>query len=303
MYKYNYFCAVKDKIMDSRRKISVMGILNVNEDSFFPGSRIRPGDPDQAVLMAGKMIEEGADILDFGACSTRPGSDPVDSETEWKRLAPALKAVRNAFPAIPISVDTFSSSVVERAFDLVGRILVNDISAGEDDPAMLGTVGRLGLPCVAMHKRGTPRTMASLTTYGKVTEEVLAYFRTFAEKAERAGISEWYPDPGFGFAKTVEQNYELLRNLKAFLSLGHPVLIGISRKSMIWKPLGITPEEALPATSALHLEALREGASILRVHDVAEAVRTVGLYRRLYPTESLPESGPGSRAGLSGESV
>ena len=267
--------------MESGRKISVMGILNLTHDSFYAGSRIGTADPERAVRKAEQMVSEGADILDFGACSTRPGSIPVDPETEWKRLSPALRAVRDALPETRISVDTFRAGVVERVHDLIGDFLVNDISAGEDDPAMLGTVGRLGLPFIAMHKRGTPATMDTLATYGDVTAEVLQYFRIFADKADCFGISDWILDPGFGFAKTVDQNYELLRNLSAFGEFRRKVLVGISRKSMICKPLGITPEEALPATSALHLEALRGGASILRVHDVAAAVQVVGLYRHL----------------------
>ena len=269
--------------MDSGRKISVMGILNLTDDSFYAGSRIGTADTARAVRKAEEMVAEGADILDFGACSTRPGSIPVDPGTEWKRLSPALRAVRDAFPGIRISVDTFRSEVVRRVHDLIGDFLVNDISAGEDDPAMLETVGELSLSYVAMHKRGTPATMDSLALYEDVTAEVLRYFREFAAKAERAGITDWIADPGFGFAKTAAQNYELLRNLPSFGVLGKPVLVGISRKSMIYKPLGITPEEALPATSALHLEALRGGASILRVHDVAAAVQVVGLYRLLNP--------------------
>ncbi len=161
--------------------------------------------------------------------------------------------------------------------------MINDISAGEDDPLMLPTAGRLGLTYVAMHKRGTPRNMQSMTDYGNVTEEVVGYFNDFALKAEEHGIGDWIIDPGFGFAKTVEQNYELLRNLARFSEVpgNRRILVGVSRKSMIYKLLGITPEESLPATQVVHLAALQSGADILRVHDTAEAVRTIEMYRRL----------------------
>ncbi len=283
VYKYNYFCAVQDRKMESNRKISVMGIINLTDDSFYPESRIRPSDTAGAVRRAIKMVEEGADILDFGACSTRPGSVPVSPETEWERLAPVLDEVRKALPGVRISIDTFRSSVVKRAHALIGDFLVNDISAGEDDPSMLETVGRLSLSYIAMHKKGTPETMDSLAQYSDVTGEVLQYFRDFGTRAAQSGITDWILDPGFGFAKTVGQNYELLRNLSSFQELGRPLLVGISRKRMVWELLGITPEKALPATSALHLEALRGGASILRVHDVPEAVQVIRLYRELNP--------------------
>ena len=272
--------------MDKNRKIEIMGIVNITDDSYFSASRClgsdgRP-DMDAVILRIGRLIGEGADIIDIGACSTRPGSDPVGEDEEWRRLRPVIEEMKVSFPDATLSVDTYWASVVRKVHDLWGRFIVNDISAGEDDPEMLGTVGSLGLPYAAMHKRGTPKTMQSLCDYGgDVTGEVLRYFAEFAEKAENAGVRDWILDPGFGFAKTVEQNYELLSGLDRFTAFGRKILVGISRKSMIYRKFGITPEESLPQTQVLHFAALQKGADILRVHDVAEAARTVELYRIL----------------------
>ena len=244
------------------------------------------------------MLEQGADIIDIGGCSTRPGSDPVGEAEEWRRLEPVLDALWRRFPDLRISIDTYWASVIEKAWALLTRIerdsagaeksrgnihqrlIVNDISAGEDDPGMLPLVGRLGLRYIAMHKRGTPKTMQGLCDYDDVTQSVAEYFRDFALRAAAAGIEDWALDPGFGFAKTVEQNWELLRNLHRlsdaeFGGRKRDILVGVSRKSMIYRLYDITPEEALPQTQILHYEALRQGAAILRVHDVAETVRSV----------------------------
>lgn len=275
-----------DSQMDKNRKIEIMGIVNITDDSYFSASRClgsdgRP-DMDAVISRIGRLIGEGADIIDIGACSTRPGSDPVGEDEEWKRLCPVIREMKVSFPDTTLSVDTYWASVVRKVHDLCGRFIVNDISAGEDDPEMLNTVGSLGLPYAAMHKRGTPKTMQSLCDYGgDVTGEVLRYFAEFAEKAENAGVRDWILDPGFGFAKTVEQNYELLSGLDRFTAFGRKILVGISRKSMIYRKFGITPEESLPQTQVLHFAALQKGADILRVHDVAEAARTVELYRIL----------------------
>ena len=272
--------------------IHIMGILNLNEDSFFAASRTRA---DEAASRAQRLFEEGADVIDLGACSTRPGSKQPDVEEEWRRLEPALmeiaenalplsgggQAPGRAFPAI--SIDTFRAEIVRRVYDTVGPFLVNDISAGEMDPEMLQTVGRLGLPYVAMHMRGTPETMQSLTDYDDVVAEVIRYFKDFSRKAADAGISEWILDPGFGFAKTIGQNYELMRRLNEVKeAFPQEILVGISRKSMIYKVLGITPEEAMPSTQVLNFAALEKGATWLRVHDVAPAVQTAKLYSTMY---------------------
>lgn len=266
-----------------------MGIINITDNSCYAESRCLDGsgndDLGRIVSRAAKMIGDGATILDIGACSTRPGSNPVGEEEECRRLEPALKAIRQEFPEIAISVDTYWPSVVRRTFDTIGPFIVNDVTAGEGmydkSDEMLRTVAGLGLPFVAMHMRGDPKTMQSLTEYDNVTAEVLDYFRQFASKAEAAGVKDWILDPGFGFAKTIEQNYQMLRELDHFAELGKRILVGMSRKSMIFRKFGITPEESLPATQVLHYKALCLGADILRVHDVAEAVRTVALYREL----------------------
>lgn len=281
----------------------IMGIVNLTDNSYYAASRClgADGSPDleKVLQRVGRMLEEGADIIDVGACSTRPGSEPVGAEEEWRRLSPVLRALWGRFPRLTVSIDTWWAEVIGRAHDFAAelfggvagdggrtdevrkRLIVNDISAGEDDPRMLPLVGRLGLTYVAMHKRGTAATMQGLCDYDDVVEDVLDYFREFSRKAERFGIGNWILDPGFGFAKTVEQNYALLRALGRFVELGRPVLVGVSRKSMITKLHGITTEEALPQTQVLHFVALQAGAAILRVHDVAEAARTVRTYLTL----------------------
>ncbi len=263
--------------------VKIMGIVNLTDDSYFADSRCLASDGNlketvaNAVARTGKMLEKGASIIDLGACSTRPGSDPVGEEEEWRRLGPVLEALRSQYPEARISIDTYWASVVRKAYELIGDFLVNDISAGEDDPEMLPTVAELGLEYVAMHKRGNSKTMTSLCQYEDVTAAVADYFQAFSEKAASMGIDRWILDPGFGFAKTVEQNYQLLRELDRFQVFGRPILVGISRKSMIYRYFGITPEEALPATQVLHWYAKEKGAGILRVHDVAEAARTLAL--------------------------
>ena len=258
-----------------------MGIVNLTDDSYFSASRCT--SPSQAFSLASRLVEEGASILDFGACSTRPGAEAIGAEEEWRRLKPALEAVRKEFPDIRISVDTYWSEVVEKTFDTIGDFVVNDISAGEDDPRMLSVVGRLGLAYVAMHKRGNPKTMQSLTDYDDVTSAVIDYFSEFSDRAKQAGVNDWILDPGFGFAKTIDQNYQLMRDLGRFKAVfsSRRLLVGVSRKSMVYRLLGISPEESLPATQVLHLHALQNGADILRVHDAAEAARTLSLYRML----------------------
>ena len=262
-----------------------MGIVNITDNSYFAQSRCLGNDGkadiEKTIARISKMLEEGASIIDIGACSTRPGSDAVGCEEEWRRLEPVLDAVRTAFPDIRISVDTYWSEIVRRTHRLVGDFTVNDISAGEDDPDMLGTVGELGLDYIAMHKRGTPKTMQSLCHYNDITSEIKDYFENFSHKARQAGIRNWILDPGFGFAKDIEGNYELMRGLDKICPPERKILVGVSRKSMIYKLFNISPEEALAQTQVLHLAALQKGADILRVHDVAEAARTVSLYRML----------------------
>lgn len=254
-----------------------MAIVNLTDDSYFAESRCL--DVEAALGRISVLLDEGADIIDVGACSTRPGSMPVGEEEEWRRLEPVLKSVRERWPDLQLSIDTYWSSVVRKAYALVGDFIVNDISAGTIDPQMLPTVGELGLTYVAMHIKGTPETMQAMADYQDVTAELVSYFSEFAMKSEIFGVKSWVLDPGFGFAKTIAQNYELIRNLAEFNRFGRPVLVGVSRKSMIYKRFNITPEESLPATQVLHMQALINGASILRVHDVAEARRTLDIYR------------------------
>lgn len=281
-------------------EVDIMGIINVTGDSFYSGSRYLGEDGTPAVerilSTAEKMIAEGATIIDIGACSTRPGAEPVGEEEEWRRLEPALSALWTRFPDIHISIDTWWSSVIIMAhrlmLEIAGRaepeLIVNDISAGEDDPGMLPAAGRLGLRYIAMHKRGTSSTMQGMCDYDNVTEDVTRYFQNFGTKAAAAGVKEWILDPGFGFAKTMEQNYRLLAGLGSFsrpglFGSGTPprILVGVSRKSMIYRLHGISPEESLSQTQVLHLAALERGATILRVHDVAEAARTVRTFNAL----------------------
>lgn len=254
-------------------QVKIMGIINITEDSFFSGSRVSTQEEIEARIS--QMVAEGADILDFGACSTRPGSTPISEEEEWRRIALALEgyksyAEREGFSPT-LSIDTFRSEIVRRAYDQVGSFIVNDISAGEDDTRMLSIVGELGLKYIAMHKRGTPATMQQHCDYEDLVGDIIKYFEEFNMRAAESGVEEWILDPGFGFSKTIEQNYQLLEELERFKVLGREILVGISRKSFIYKRLGITPEEALPATTQLHRLAIARGANILRVHDVAAA--------------------------------
>ena len=268
--------------MDRNRKIDIMGIVNLTDDSYFAESRCV--DVAAALRRVSLLLEEGADIIDIGACSTRPGSVPVGAEEEWRRLEPVLKAVKEAFPHARLSIDTYWASVVRNAYDLIGDFIVNDISAGEDDPDMLPTVGELGLTYIAMHKRGNSQTMHQMTDYQDVVAEVKSYFDDFSAKADSFGIKDWILDPGIGFAKTIEQNYELIKRLEELKTVhtcqgnSPHILVGLSRKSFIYRYLNISPEGSLPATQVLHLAALQNGADILRVHDVAEAVRTRAIY-------------------------
>lgn len=259
----------------------IMGILNLTPDSFFSGSRSQTSK-EMLILKASQMIQEGADILDLGGYSTRPGASEVTEEEEIKRVIPAVEWISEAFPSVLISVDTFRANVA-RAAVLAGAQLVNDISAGNLDSKMLGTVGQLDVPYIAMHMRGNPKTMLEKTNYSDILVEIMNYFSEKVANCKANGIKDIIVDPGFGFAKTVEQNYEILRNLDYFLALSLPILVGVSRKSMIYKTLGISPEEALNGSTALHMYALSKGANILRVHDIKEAKETLNLYKQLHP--------------------
>ncbi|MBO7305669.1 MAG: dihydropteroate synthase [Bacteroidales bacterium] len=266
-----------------------MGIININSNSFFKESRFTNSAAIEKRIHS--MIEDGADIIDLGACSTRPGSTPITAEEEWDLLKDALNVIKKNFTAynIRFSIDTFRSEIVKRAYGEIGDFIVNDISAGEDDINMLKLVGELKLEYIAMHKRGTPENMQELTSYPNgVVNEVIEYFKNFDQKAAEFGITNYVIDPGFGFAKTLEQNYELFNGLPTikeelyqFCKKKRDILVGISRKSMIYKALNILPDESLEATTALNLQALLLGANILRVHDVKQAKQCCRLYELL----------------------
>ena len=267
----------------------VMGIVNVTPDSFFSGSRNTT--PEQVRTRVIEAVSAGAQMLDVGGYSSRPGAADVSPEEEFERVASAMRIIREIDPEMVVSVDTFRASVVGRVVAEFGAVIANDISAGELDREMIPTVARLKIPYLAMHMRGTPSTMQSLTEYrdDDVTAEVVRYFSHKVDECVAAGIDDIILDPGFGFAKTVEQNFELLGRMGDLRILGRPVLAGISRKTMIWKTLGIEPEEALNGTTALHWECLRQGAAILRVHDVAAATEVVRLF------EAFRNAGRGCR--------
>lgn len=258
----------------SRRQ--VMTIVNVTPDSFFAGSRTPDWlDVERRVREA---VEAGASVIDVGGYSSRPGADEVSPEEEWRRVDLGVGAVRSLSPDLPVSIDTFRSSVAARAIHKYGKVIINDISAGELDPLIVDVAAEHDVPYVAMHMKGDPRTMQSMTDYRDIVAEVVDYFRERTAQLRERGVRRIVVDPGFGFAKTLEQNYELLRGLHRLAELGYPVLAGVSRKSMIYKMLGTTPAEALNGTTALHWECLRQGAVILRAHDTREAVEVVRMF-------------------------
>lgn len=252
----------------------VMGIINTTPDSFFTKSRLMA--IDEVIDRAGKMLQDGATILDLGGQSTRPGSELVEASEEIERLIPCIEAIHKIFPKAIISADTFYSSVASNAVD-AGASIINDVSGGSMDENMLQTVGKLGVPYICMHMRGTPQTMQNLTSYTDLVKEVINYFIQKMDDCKNAGIKDVILDPGFGFAKTIPQNFELLNKLEYLKILDKPLLTGLSRKGTIWKTLGITADEALNGTTVLNTIALMKGASILRVHDVKEAVEAIKL--------------------------
>jgi len=257
----------------------VMGIINATPDSFFSGSRFT--GIDNILHQAEKMLIEGADILDIGAQSTRPGSELITVEEELKRVIPGIKAISKEFPESILSIDSFYAEVVKEAVD-AGASIVNDISAGSMDKKMIETVASLSVPYLLMHMKGTPQTMKNHAVYENITREVLDFFIAKTNELKQSGIQDIIIDPGFGFGKTIEHNFELLKNLSVFKMIDKPILLGISRKSMIYKSLGITVADALNGTTILNTIGLMNGASILRVHDVKEAKETVELLRAMY---------------------
>lgn len=260
------------------RRSHVMAIVNVTPDSFYFGSRTT--STEDILSRVERVIAEGATIVDIGGYSTRPNAAEVSLEEEWSRVRRGLEAVAKVDAGVVVSVDSFRAEIIRRAVEEFGEVIVNDISAGEHDAEMLGVVAKYDLPYVAMHMRGTPQTMQSMTEYeGGVVSGVVEYFGGRVEEIAKAGVrrERIILDPGFGFAKSVAQNYELLGGLDSLRALGYPILVGLSRKSMIYKPLGITPEESLPGSLALAWEVLRGGSAILRVHDVRETAQILAL--------------------------
>lgn len=255
----------------------VMGILNATPDSFHSGSRV---NRDNAMAMAADMIQQGADMLDLGGQSSRPGATKIGPDQEWERIAPILQGLVDRWPRMTVSVDTFHAKVAEKAIR-AGARMVNDISAGTLDPDLPHVVAKHGVPFVMMHMQGTPKTMQVAPHYQDVVSEVCAHLSERVGYMRSLGIEQLILDPGFGFGKRIEDNYALLSRLLELQGLGCPLLIGLSRKSMIYKALNLTPEEALNGSTALHAWALERGASILRVHDVAPAVECVRLHQYL----------------------
>ena len=259
----------------------VMGIVNITPDSFYSGSRVT--DEQTLITRVRQMLVEGADVLDIGACSTRPGSEQVSPQGEMERLQWALDIIRREAPDAIISVDTYRAGVARQCVEQWGVDIINDISGGTIDEAMFATVAELKVPYVLMHMRGTPDTMASMTDYNDVTADVLEWMARGIDELRQMGVADVIADPGFGFAKTMEQNYELLERLEVFHALDAPLLVGVSRKRMIYTPLECTADEALNGTTAINTIALERGAHILRVHDVkaaVEAVKIVNLLRQ-----------------------
>jgi len=260
-----------------------MGIINVTPDSFYDGGQTVT--KRNILLQAEEMLNDGATFLDIGGYSSRPGAEHISETQEIERVSEAISAILEAFPQAIVSIDTFRSSVAKAAVDH-GASIINDISGGELDDKMLITVAKLQVPYILMHMKGTPQNMVQQAMYKNVTKEVLFYFSEKIAKARSLGINDVIADPGFGFAKNRKQNFELLSNLDQFTTLDVPYLVGISRKSMIYRTLQTAPENALNGTTALHSISLLKGASVLRVHDVKEAMECITLLQNLVPTAS-----------------
>ena len=268
---------LKNQIISLQKPI-VMGILNATPDSFYEGSRTKT---EKDILQkASQMLEEGTTILDIGGYSTRPDADDISIDEEIKRVVPTIETIKKEFPKAIISIDTFRSEVAKKAVE-AGADLINDVSGGSLDKKMFETVADLKVPYILMHMRGTPQTMKTLTDYENIMAEIMTYFQERILKLKSLGVNDIILDLGFGFAKTIEQNYFLLKNLSIFHHLELPILVGVSRKSMIYKRLDISAFEALNGTSVLNTVAIQNGAKILRVHDVKEAVQAIQLLEYL----------------------
>lgn len=269
------------KLIDFSEPV-VMGIVNVTPDSFYDGGKLT----DEKVLLSWveKMVNEDVSFIDVGAVSTRPGSKLVSTKTELERLLPAVHAIRKNFPEIPLSVDTFRSWVAVRVIDEIGPIIVNDISGGTLDSKMFETIGKMNVPYVLTHIQGTPQNMQEEPHYDDVVKEVSTWLSERVKKLTKFGVKDIIIDPGFGFGKNIQHNYDLLNRLDSFKVFQLPVMVGLSRKSMLWKWLGIKPEEALNGTTVVNTMALLGGADILRVHDVKEAAEAIEILKALKST-------------------
>ena len=263
----------KSKQLDISTPV-VMGIVNTTPDSFYNESRKQC--IDEALTLTAKMLSEGATFIDIGGQSTRPNSEAITVDEELKRVIPIIEAITVKFPEANISIDTYNACVAKKAIE-AGAMMVNDISGGTIDTNMFETVAKLNVPYICMHIKGTPQTMQQQTNYINVVEEVKDFFSDKIKQAEQVGIKQMVLDIGFGFAKTTEQNFELIKNLKQFQLLQKPLLLGVSRKSSIYKTLGITAQEALNGTTILNTISVLQGANILRVHDVKEAMEVIKL--------------------------
>ena len=273
LFSTNKTLKIRGRLLDLSTP-AVMGVLNVTPDSFYDGGRY---ENDDALLMqVEKMLEEGATFIDVGAYSSRPGAKDIPPQEELKRAVRAINLTLKKFPDAILSIDTFRSDVARAAIQ-AGASLINDISAGELDARMFRTVADLDVPYVAMHMRGNPGTMNTLTSYQNLLKEITDYFHQKIHALHLEGIKDIIIDPGFGFAKTIQQNFELLNDLDYLKILGKPIMVGLSRKATIWKTLGVSPETALNGTTVLNTIALLKGISIVRVHDVKEAVETIKL--------------------------
>jgi dihydropteroate synthase len=257
----------------------VMGILNVTPNSFFDGGKYK--NEEEIISQVDKMLSEGAAFIDIGAYSSKPSAEFVSETEEIERIVPAIEVILKHFPNALLSVDTFRAEVAKASIES-GAAIINDIAAGELDENMFDVIAKYNVPYIMMHMRGNPQTMQSLTQYEDIVKEMLFYFSEKVKKARALGINDLILDPGFGFAKTTDQNYEVMQKMELFNLLELPVLAGISRKSMIYKTLDITPQEALNGTTFLNTIALTKGAKILRVHDVKEAVECLTLFDKLY---------------------
>lgn len=280
----NYTINVKGRLIDLQEP-QVMGILNITPDSFFSGSRKQTEDEIRQRVM--QILNEGGDMIDIGAYSSRSGADDVSQAEEMERLRKGMSIVRELAPEIPVSVDTFRADVARMAVEELGVDIINDISGGDMDKNMFATVARLGVPYILMHMQGTPQTMQQAPHYDNLLKEVMLYFAERVQRLRDLGQKDIILDPGYGFGKTLQHNYELLNNQHELLLFDLPLLVGVSRKSMIYKLLDITPETSLNGTSVLNIIALQKGTSILRVHDVKECREVVRIHQCLTENNKL----------------